>query len=167
MHVPNFGKQVRWFQIGVHATTWYRDSHGLFDYEEYDKITTSQLTSNRSFFLSRDHEYIKKEDIIDFKSFRRRFTKHDGTHADINDVSAVCYQKENNFWVYHRHTIENGEEEKMNPGDKLWLVLRHMENDEDYEFQPGYGFKLELGDIVKFGRVRYKVLMMHSSNKGL
>jgi len=37
-----------------------------------------------------------------------------------------------------------------------------MENDKDYNIEQGKGFKLEIGDIVKFGRVRYKIIMMHS-----
>jgi len=33
--------------------------------------------------------------------------------------------------------IENTEEEKANPSDKLWLVLRHMSSDTDHLFIPG------------------------------
>lgn len=45
--------------------------------------------------------------------------------------------------------------------------MRHMGNDKDYNFQPGQGYKLEIGDTIKFGRVRYKVIMMHSEAEGL
>ena len=71
---------------------------------------------------------------------------------------AACLFKDNNFWIFHRHTIEDSEEEKANPADKLWMVLRHMANDRDHDMQEGKGYKLELGDTVKFGRVRYKVI---------
>ena len=60
--------------------------------------------------------------------------------------------------------IENTEEEKANPSDKLWLVLRHMSN--DHQFTPGEGYKLSIGDIIKFGRVRYKVIMFHNKTEG-
>lgn len=76
-------------------------------------------------------------------------------------------QDKNNFWIYHRNHVENSEEEKENPGDKLWLVMKHMVNDQDYDFQQGLGFKLEIGDTIKFGRVRYKVIMINNEKDGL
>lgn len=45
--------------------------------------------------------------------------------------------------------------------------MRHMGNDKDHNFMPGQGFKLDIGDTIKFGRVRYKVIMMHSESEGL
>ena len=56
--------------------------------------------------------------------------------------SATCLFKDNKFWIYHSNLIENMEEEKANPSDKLWLVLRHMANDKDHQFIPGLGYKL-------------------------
>tara|TARA_B110000285_G_scaffold235526_1_gene317821 strand:- start:4922 stop:5281 length:360 start_codon:yes stop_codon:yes gene_type:complete len=79
---------------------------------------------------------------------------------------ATCLLKDNNFWIYHKNTIEDAEEEKASPGEKLWLVMRHMANDPDHSFEEGKGFKLELGDTIKFGRVRYKVIMMHNESEG-
>jgi len=59
--------------------------------------------------------------------------------ADLNGTEnfksvATCLVKHNNFWIYHRNRIEDSEEEKANPGDKLWLVLRHMAADPDHNF---------------------------------
>jgi len=70
--------------------------------------------------------------------------------------------KENNFWIFHKYNIEDSEEEKANPGEKLWLIMRHMANDEAHNFEPNKGYALDLGDTIKFGRVRYKVIMMHN-----
>jgi hypothetical protein len=44
----------------------------------------------------------------------------------------------------------------------LWLVMRHMQKDKDHNFKPDEGYKLDIGDTIKFGRVRYKVIMMHN-----
>lgn len=85
----------------------------------------------------------------------------------FHKIAASCLFKDNNYWIYHRFDIDSAEDEKANPGDKLWLVMRHMGNDKDYNFQPGQGYKLEIGDTIKFGRVRYKVIMMHSEAEGL
>ena len=42
-----------------------------------------------------------------------------------------------------------------------------MQKDPDYNLKENQGFKLEIGDTVKFGRVRYQVIMMHSQKRGL
>ena len=68
--------------------------------------------------------------------------------------------------MFHTPVIEDSEKEKTSPGEKLWLVMRHMMNDADHEFVPEQGFKLTIGDTIKFGRVRYKVIMMNSYGDG-
>lgn len=74
--------------------------------------------------------------------------------------------KDNAFWMFHTPKIEDAEQEKTSPGDKLWLVMRHMAADPDHNFKPELGYKLSIGDTIKFGRVRYKVIMMHSYAEG-
>lgn len=80
---------------------------------------------------------------------------------------ATALFKDNNFWIYHKNIIENTEEEKATPGEKLWLCMKHMANDQDYNIQANEGYKLGIGDTVKFGRVRYKVIAMHNQKDGL
>jgi len=41
-----------------------------------------------------------------------------------------------------------------------------MANDKEHQFVPGLGYKLKVGDIIKFGRVRYKVIMFHNHSEG-
>ncbi len=41
-----------------------------------------------------------------------------------------------------------------------------MQKDREHRLHE-LGFKLKVGDIMKFGRVRYKVLSMHDSKSGL
>ncbi len=77
--------------------------------------------------------------------------------ADLSQPESVatCYFKNNLFWMFHKNQIEDSEQEKASPGDKLWLVMRHMAADPDHEFQPNLGFKLGIGNTDEFGRVRY------------
>ena len=37
----------------------------------------------------------------------------------------------------------------------------------DEEYDLSKGFKLEIGDTLKFGRVRYKIVHLHNSKKGM
>jgi len=48
---------------------------------------------------------------------------------DYKPPSATCMFKDNNYWLYHRELIDDSEEEKTNPGEKLWLVMRLMQRD--------------------------------------
>ena len=86
---------------------------------------------------------------------------------DFVPCSASIFFKDNNYWIYHKNQIETTEEEKANPGDKLWLCMKHMTLDPDYNLNQGEGYKLRIGDTIKFGRVRYKVILMHNQKEGL
>lgn len=97
----------------------------------------------------------------------KHFGKVEEAPAEDPYLSAICYFKDNQYWLYHNHSLDNCEEEKMNPCDKLWLVLKHIVNDKDYECTPNHGFKIGIGDIVKFGRVRYKVIMTNNDRDGV
>ena len=85
---------------------------------------------------------------------------------DYKKIITTCFFKDNNYWLYHRDTVDSSEEEKTNPGDKLWLVMKLMARDKSYNFKPDQGYKLGIGDTIKFGRVRYKVIMMQNKAEG-
>jgi len=90
-----------------------------------------------------------------------------GEPLNSSNCSATCFYKNGTFWIYHKHIVDDSEYEKHNPGDKLWLIIKHMVNDKDYNCTSGHGFKLDIGDTIKFGRVRYKVIMFHNERLGL
>jgi hypothetical protein len=94
-------------------------------------------------------------------------TDENGLPVSAMDSAATCFFKNGKYWLYHRCLIDEADEEKHNPGDKLWLILKHMCNDRDYNCPQGLGFRIDVGDIVKFGRVRYKVIMSHNHKDGL
>lgn len=85
---------------------------------------------------------------------------------EYKKIAAACLFKDNNYWLYHRETIDTSEDEKTNPGDKLWLVMRLMGRDKNHGFKQDNGYKLNIGDTVKFGRVRYKVVMLSNPTDG-
>lgn len=41
-------------------------------------------------------------------------------------MAALIYEKEGNYWVYHRAQVEDDEEEKLRPAEKAWLVVRFV-----------------------------------------
>lgn len=54
--------------MSVCASTWYRDSHGLFDYEEKEKLTLSNFKIKNNFVLKRRDDNIVTETFEDFRT---------------------------------------------------------------------------------------------------
>lgn len=77
---------------------------------------------------------------------------------DKKEIVSTVLSKNGEYWLYHKNTLEEHEDEKGNPAEKLWLIIRHMQKDHEHEFISGQGLKIELGDTLKFGRVRYKII---------
>jgi len=86
--------------------------------------------------LKRDKEYVVSENFDDFNTMRLNYkclNELDPTN-DSSKICATCFFKDNNFWIYHSNKIEDSEEEKANPVDKLWLIMRHMGKDKEHGF---------------------------------
>lgn len=67
---------------------------------------------------------------------------------------------DDDYWFYHKGTIEDDEEERLHPAEKAWQVVKYANPD------TLKGSRLRIGDTVKFGRVRFKIIMMHSESEG-
>ena len=59
------------------------------------------------------------------------------------------------YWIYHKLEIEREDKEAVNPWEKVWLIVKFVQR-----YSPD-GHLLQLDDILKFGRVRFKVIKMH------
>jgi hypothetical protein len=81
--------------------------------------------------LKREKEYIVQENFDDFNTMRMNYKclNEIDPGNDQSKICATCFFKDNNFWIYHSNKIEDSEEEKANPVDKLWLIMRHMGKD--------------------------------------
>ena len=72
--------------------------------------------------------------------------------------------KEGAYWLYHKNTIEEEEQEKGSPGEKLWHIVKYIKTDQEHNNEKG--FLVGLGDTLKFGRVRYQIVVTNNSKKG-
>lgn len=115
--------------------------------------------------MKRDGEYVRAETFEDFRRMKREFKVPES--GSVPDTTATIMFKDDKYWAFHSPIIEDAEMEKTDPGQKLWLVMRHMGADPDHQFKPEQGYKLTVGDTIKFGRVRYKVIMLHNFTDGL
>jgi predicted component of type VI protein secretion system len=78
--------------------------------------------------------------------------------------AALILEKDNSYWVYHRGVIEDDEEEKAAPSEKVWLIVKFADQMSSSPYKGCH--RLRIGDTVKFGRVRFKVIMMHNEVDG-
>lgn len=117
--------------------------------------------------LKRNKEEIALEPFDAYDAMKEAYFEEDGEPKAGNPSAATCFLKNGTYWIYHGHQVDDAEYEKHNPGDKLWLIVRHMVSDKDYNCSTGHGFKLDIGDTIKFGRVRYKVILFHNERLGL
>ena len=63
------------------------------------------------------------------------------------------------YWIYHNSTIETCEDElDKNPENKIWRVVKHCKlKNKDIN-----GYILNQGDLIRIGRVRFKVREIES-----
>lgn len=80
-----------------------------------------------------------------------------------------------NFWIYHRNAVEDQEEERLQPATKAWLIVKYINNTGNFQNKVfiikvltnlNQGYRLKIGDTVKFGRVRFKIIMLHNEVDG-
>jgi len=68
--------------------------------------------------------------------------------------------------------LEDPSQEKLNPQDKAWQIVRYCRHQTQFGSQQviflmkGKGHKIRIGDTIKFGRVRFKVIMMQNEVEG-
>ena len=61
------------------------------------------------------------------------------------------------YWIYHSRDFE-GQDKLKNPVDQAWISIREAcPAMFPKRYDKYLGYRLEEGDIIKFGRVRFKV----------
>lgn len=129
--------------------TWSRESHGLFDYE--NKNTSKkivQVIGTSSIFRTKFNEIICFPDWDD----------ENGLHKNEYQTSPILHFlcRNGNYWLYHKNTIEEDKVDQ-DPAEKLWYIVKYHKEPNIEE----YGYKLQQGDTIKLGRVRFKITELH------
>ena len=64
-----------------------------------------------------------------------------------------------NYWIYHTSYLEeDGEEYEKNTEDKLWKIAKYCKS----KNKQIDGYKLTKNDVIKVGRVRFRVKEIQS-----
>ena len=139
----------------------------MFDYEEDspEKLFLSEFKAKGNFSLKRmprdevqadnftnfnlmrlEQQYLndlrqEKDKLIPQNSSRNYFLSK-LLNEKYGQVAATVMNLNSNYWIYHKNTIEYHEDEKANPGEKLWLLIRHMQADKEHKFIPKEGYEI-------------------------
>ncbi|CAI2386840.1 unnamed protein product [Moneuplotes crassus] len=133
-----------YYSLDISIRCWARETHGLYDYDN-NSLEEQFLRINNTCSIVNDYD-----------------TRVDGVaprDAIVEKIKTlfIATFKNGKYWVYHSQDFT--EEEKLkNPVDQVWISLR---NAVPAVFPGRYnkylGYRLAEGDIVKFGRVRFKI----------
>ncbi|CAG9310306.1 unnamed protein product [Blepharisma stoltei] len=122
--------------VFMKSLTWSRDSHGLFDYE-------SRNILKRNLKAYGPCEVLRKGNEVTLCTSMNGVSQHTAESLPL----ASLFQTETG--LFYIKPVEN---------EQLWLVVRSYK-------QPGLenGYQLSEGDVVKFGRVRFRVRSVKTS----
>jgi len=135
--------------VEVKTVTWSKDSHGLFDYEsknvQYSKIRIEQ--SSKVFKTGND--ILIKNTQENAISENEKFLFSVQSHQTMQDQ----------YYLNPTH-IKDLEE---NPQNQSFLIVRSLKDNEGCQ----KGYKLSLGDVIRLGRIEYRVLEFRDNSRDI
>lgn len=131
----------------VKAETWTRESHGLYDFMGTETQQFGALVCG-SFNLTRSGFDVGVSPCTDFEQ------------CSDENVIARCLFEGGSYWLHHKFLIEHESEKLLftKPEDKCWQVVKSI-------WQPRLRlncYKLKRNDLIKVGRVRFKIREIQS-----
>jgi translation elongation factor P/translation initiation factor 5A len=133
--------------VEIKTVTWTKDSHGLFDYESKSvNFTKNKVESSSKLFKEGNEVAIRTYKETEFA----QAISSEGKAMDY--LFSVTNDDENNNSFSLKIDQNQTTEEAMNKD--LFLIARSLKHEDGT--QKGYG--LELGDIIRLGRIEYRVI---------
>jgi len=131
--------------VEIKTVTWSKDSHGLFDYESKNvQLSKTKIDSSSNVFKG-DHEIIIKG------SDELPPNKVDSDEQADHLFSIQTGVEGTDKYFLKPARIQNLDE---NPQKNAFLIVRSLKDDEGVQ----KGYNLELGEVVRLGRIEYRVL---------
>ncbi len=121
------------------SLTWTRESHGLFDYE-------SKSIKKKDLKASEGGTLVRRGDMVYFTSDSQEPSEEEEQTTMFN-----LQQSPENKEQFSCHA-----EMRNNTNDRLWMVIRSLK-------ERGYG--IQKHDIIKLGRMKFKVKEFRTANE--
>lgn len=128
--------------VEVKRVTWSKDSHGLFDYESKNVNFTKDKVENSA-------RVYKEVNDIKIRPIKDSETEMEVENPDY--LFSIIKDSENpDRFSLSTPDIQSYDSNLQN----LFLIVRSLKNEEGTQ----RGYTLELGDILRLGRIEYKVV---------
>jgi hypothetical protein len=141
--------QAQQTYVEIKTVTWSKDSHGLFDYESKNVNYTKSKIENSS-------KIYKDGGDISVKSYKENelIIGKDKLPKEPNFLFSIMGDSDKNdkFSIKIDDTTYKNEEDAKN--NALFLIVRSLKNEDGTQ----KGYNLEVGDIIRLGRIEYRVI---------
>ena len=139
------------FVLSLSTRTWFRDSHGLFDYESYQTKNLNAILAE-SIYITR-----RKHDIRPLNNINLLKEREEELLFNVKNNHKDEYLLENNVPIRVQPTEQNINE----LSNKIWYVLKNDPNKSNNSQQTitntNDDYYLCKNDIIKLGRVKYSL----------
>lgn len=139
------------YKLHAKVRIWNRESHGLFDYD-LKSISESKIELLGNLFIYGNSDGVKA-----------LLPSINPTDGQSKRILSIAY-KNGRYWAYHPRDFSISDSLKA-PAEQPWIPLKCLNSTSfKNKYHPKFGYKLKKGDIIKFGRVRFRVSAI-SNNK--
>jgi len=140
-------------QLVIKSFTWSRDSHGLFDYES-KTLTKKNIKSSNSGRIVR-----RSNDVS--------FTRESDQPLNVGDKELIQLNiREGNYWVApcrdsnaKKLQADGVEQDPEDSENSLWMIVKSFKAAGSNRT----GCKLSEGDLLKLGRIKFRVKELRGS----
>jgi hypothetical protein len=133
--------------VEIKTVTWTKDSHGLFDYESKSvNFTKTKVESSSRVYKEGNEVAIRTYEESELEQTKNS----EGKPMDYLFSVASDDEKAEKFSL----KIEQNQTTEESKHKDLFIIARSLKNEDGSQ----KGFELELGDIVRLGRIEYKVI---------
>jgi len=137
--------------VEIKTVTWSKDSHGLFDYESKNiQSTKTKIEASSKAYKYGTDIMIKGEEELAYEE----------NDFILEQECIFSVQREKNGKFYLKSGYRSNPNNEENIQANSFLIVRSLKNDEGV--QKGHG--LDLGDVIRLGRIEYRVLEFQDHN---
>lgn len=139
----------------ISCQTWDRECHGLYDFDLKEFFTQDSLEFIGCGYVQRLKEKIRMElpGLATEQADPNPEVK-ENEMPDIENLMSVVY-KNDAYWLFHNQAVESDYSYK-NHLRMVWQIVRYSQDWQHNLYSDNIAY-LEEGDIIKFGRVRFKI----------
>jgi len=137
--------------VEMKQVTWSKDSHGLFDYE------SKNINSIKTKVDSAARIYKDGPNLSICSATKVRSLTDDLLNRDAQHLFSITTQGEKNDEFY----IQTDKKKVIDDNEKLFLIVRSLKDEDNNQ----KGYNLEIGDVLRLGRIEYKVLEFQGNDK--